>query len=67
MGPDADDDGMPPVDAVERDVAAAPPALLLRPARGTALLWGGSVTHAGQPVTAGQRSVFVASMSGRRT
>ena len=65
--PRADDDGMPPVDAVERDVAAAPPALLLRPARGTALLWGGSVTHAGQPVTAGQRSVFVASMSGRRT
>ena len=30
---------------------------------GTALIFGGEVTHAGLPVTAGQRTVFVASFS----
>lgn len=54
-----------PSDAVERDVAAAPPALVLKPPAGTALLWAGNVTHAGQQVTAGLRSVFVASCSRR--
>ena len=41
------------------------PAAVLRPAAGTALLFGGHVTHAGMPVTAGERAVFVASFSPR--
>ena len=41
------------------------PATVLRPAAGTALLFGGHVTHAGMPVTAGERAVFVASFSPR--
>ena len=39
------------------------PAIVLRPPAGTALLFGGHVTHAGMPVTAGERAVFVASFS----
>ena len=35
------------------------------PPAGTALLFGGHVTHAGMPVTAGERAVFVASFSPR--
>ena len=42
-----------------------PPSLLLAPPAGTAMLWGGDLMHAGQPVTAGQRAVFVASFSQR--
>ena len=41
------------------------PAAVLRPPAGTALLFGGHVTHAGMPVTAGERAVFVASFSPR--
>ena len=41
------------------------PATVLRPPAGTALLFGGHVTHAGMPVTAGERAVFVASFSPR--
>ena len=37
--------------------------MVLAPPAGTALLFGGDVTHAGQPVAAGQRAVFVASFS----
>lgn len=48
-----------------RDVDGTEPTLLLAPPAGTALLFGGDVTHAGQPVTAGQRAVFVASFSRR--
>ena len=39
------------------------PATVLRPPAGTALLFGGHVTHAGMPVTVGERAVFVASFS----
>jgi len=42
-----------------------PPDLVLAPAAGTALLFGGDVTHAGLPVAGGLRSVFVASFSTR--
>ena len=41
------------------------PTAVLRPPAGTALLFGGHVTHAGIPVTAGERAVFVASFSAR--
>lgn len=39
------------------------PSMTLRPAAGTALLFGGHVTHAGMPVETGVRGVFVASFS----
>ena len=42
-----------------------PPTHVLKPALGTALLFGGDVTHAGMPVESGLRSVFVASFSTR--
>lgn len=38
---------------------------VLKPPLGTALVFGGDVTHAGMPVEAGLRSVFVASFSTR--
>jgi hypothetical protein len=43
------------------------PATVLAPPPGTALLFGGDVTHAGMAVDAGVRSVFVASFSTRTT
>ena len=43
--------------------SGAAPTFTLTPAAGTALLWGGDVTHAGLPVTSGVRTVFVASFS----
>ena len=39
--------------------------LLLRPPKGTALLFGGYTTHAGTPVECGERCVLVASFSRR--
>ena len=51
--------------AVGHDLDGMPPALSLAPPAGTALLFGGDVTHAGQPVSAGERAVFVASFSRR--
>ena len=45
------------------DVDAAAPSIVLAPPAGSALLFGGELTHSGQPVTAGQRAVFVASFS----
>jgi hypothetical protein len=47
---------------VERDTSV-PPALVVTPPRGTALLWTGDVTHNGQAVIAGERTVLVASVS----
>ena len=44
----------------------APPTLVLKPPAGDALLFAGSVTHAGMPVRAGERVVLVASFSRRR-
>ena len=41
-----------------------PPALVLKPPPGTALLWGGRVSHQGQMLTEGSRVVLVASVSG---
>ena len=40
-----------------------PPDLVLKPPRGSALVFGGDVTHAGMPVEAGIRSVLVCSFS----
>lgn len=40
-----------------------PPSLILRPPRGTAILFGGHLTHAGLPIEWGKRVVFVASFS----
>ena len=41
------------------------PTTVLKPPLGTALVFGGDVTHCGMPVEAGLRSVFVASFSTR--
>eukprot|EP00966_Prymnesium_polylepis_P117351 2712039-Prymnesium_polylepis.1 len=41
----------------------APPSLVLRPPAGTALLFGGQVTHAGLPVEWGVRACFVRQLS----
>ena len=41
------------------------PAAVLKPPLGTALIFGGDVTHAGMPVETGLRSVMVASFSTR--
>ena len=41
------------------------PTAVLTPKPGTALVFGGDVTHAGMPVKTGTRSVFVASFSTR--
>ena len=40
------------------------PSLILKPTPGTALLWGGRVSHQGMPITSGRRVVLVASFSG---
>jgi hypothetical protein len=42
-----------------------PPTVSLAPPAGTALLWGGRLTHAGLPVEDGTRAVLVASFSPR--
>ena len=42
-----------------------PPTTVIRPPLGTALLFGGDLTHAGMPVESGVRSVFVCSFSTR--
>mmetsp|Transcript_16523 Transcript_16523/g.30709 ORF Transcript_16523/g.30709 Transcript_16523/m.30709 type:complete len:134 (-) Transcript_16523:182-583(-) len=42
-----------------------PPDKILKPAAGSALVFGGDVTHAGMPVKSGLRSVFVCSFSTR--
>ena len=42
---------------------AKDPDLVLKPAPGSALLFGGDVTHAGMPVSVGIRSVLVCSLS----
>ena len=41
------------------------PAFVLRPPAGTALVFGGNVTHAGESVVDGERAVLVASFSTR--
>ena len=46
--------------------SAAPPSTVLRPERGSALLFSGDVLHAGLPVVRGARVVLVASFSGVR-
>jgi hypothetical protein len=47
--------------------AAGPPTLVVKPPQGTAIIFGGDVTHAGQPVLDGERTVFVASFSTKVT
>ena len=44
-----------------------PPAIVLTPPAGTAMLFSGDVTHAGLQVEGGTRVVFVASFSARRS
>ena len=39
------------------------PSFVLKPIAGSAILFGGTVWHAGQPVVTGERGVFVASLS----
>ena len=54
--------------AGNRDVDEQPataPSRVLKPALGTAIVFGGDVTHAGMPVEEGLRSVLVASFSTR--
>ena len=46
--------------------SAEPPATVLRPERGSALLFSGGVLHAGLPVRRGSRVMLVASFSGVR-
>jgi len=43
------------------------PSVILRPPAGTAMLFGGCVTHAGVPVESGKRVVFVASFSNAKS
>ena len=47
----------------EGRVVDATPTVTLRLPAGTALVFGGQVTHSGQMVTRGQRTVLVASFS----
>ena len=47
-----------PVDGMDR------PSIVLKPKPGTAMLWGGRVSHKGMPVSHGTRVVIVASFSG---
>jgi hypothetical protein len=48
------------------DQRSEPPSVVLRPSPGSALLYGGSVLHAGMPVLSGCRVIFLASFSVRR-
>ena len=41
------------------------PSFVLTPPAGSALVFGGNVTHAGESVAGGERTVFVASFSTR--
>lgn len=44
---------------------SASPTMVLKPARGTAMLWSGDVLHSGVRLESGSRLVFVASFSSR--
>ena len=44
---------------------AGPPTKVIRPPLGTALIFGGDISHAGMPVQSGLRSVFVCSFTTR--
>jgi len=50
---------------VDEDMRGEEPTTVLKPMAGSALLFGGDVTHAGMPVEGGYRSVFVCSFSTR--
>ena len=59
-------DRPPPIGpGVYTRAAAGPPTMVLTLPAGTALIFCGNVTHAGQPVLDGERTVFVASFSTR--
>ena len=49
--------------AADDIVGEVAPVAVLRPPAGTALLWGGTLLHAGAEVTEGRRLVFVASFT----
>lgn len=61
---DGEEEGWEEEEVMRR--AAEPATAVLRPARGTALLFSGDVLHAGLPVQRGSRVVLVASFSGVR-
>ena len=42
---------------------SCPPSFVLTPPAGDVLIFGGQVTHAAQPVTSGERCVFVGSFT----
>ena len=48
---------------VDENQRTSQPDLILTPSPGSALIFGGDVTHAGMPVVKGLRSVFVCSFS----
>jgi len=50
---------------LEDENPRGPPDLVLKPPPGSALVFGGDVTHSGMPVESGYRSVFVCSFSTR--
>ena len=50
-------------DAHGQRTTAGPPTLVLTPPAGSAILFGGTVTHAAQPVSSGERCVFVGSFT----
>lgn len=59
-------DRPPPIGpGVYTRAAAGPPTMVLTLPAGSALIFGGNVTHAGQTVLDGERTVFVASFSTR--
>ena len=57
----ASDEGLP-----QYGQPSSAPGVVLRPPQGTALLYGGRITHAGMPVETGCRVIFLASFSARR-
>ena len=67
----AADSGGPPLPGLEKSeladgqAPAGAPTVVLKPPLGTALVFGGDLTHAGMDVEAGLRSVLVASFSTR--
>ena len=56
-------DSMGGSESVQPNTEDTDPAFIVRPPAGTALLFGGRVTHAGQTVLSGERGVFVCSLS----
>ena len=50
-------------DSDDDEEKESPPVLLVAPPAGSAIVFGGELTHAGQPVASGKRCILVASFS----